>query len=130
MMDENELKAERYFDCTDRERIAFELGIKLGALFHQFIGTPVSPKNIGILEEAMKNTVESQAFVVSAQVEIDPYGSEDKEDLGPFDYTTLTADMIETKVVVEYKDLRAVGTMRYVDEMDYPLMFINEIEKK
>ncbi len=127
-MDGNELEAEKYFDCTDRERIAFELGIKLGALFHQFIGTPVSPKNIDILKKAMKNTIESQAFVVFAEVDINPSQSRSEDDRGPFDYTTLREDMIEAKVVVEYKGLRALGRMEYVEKMDYPLMFIEKIE--
>ncbi len=128
-MDGKELEAERYFECTDGERIAFELGIKLGALFHQFIGTPVSSKNIDVLKEAMKNTVESQAYVISADVDINPRRSEDEDNLGPFDYTTLREEMVEAKVVVEYEDLKAVGRMEYVEEMDYPLMFIEKIEE-
>lgn len=123
--------ADKYFNCSDRERIAFELGIKLGALFHQFIGTPVSPHNIDILEKSIENTTESQAFVKSAEVNIKPSGSgdEDDENMGPFDYTTLTEDMIEAEVVIEYDGLRAVGEMRYVEEMNYPLMYIKEIDE-
>ncbi|MEF8873179.1 MAG: dihydroneopterin aldolase family protein [Candidatus Thermoplasmatota archaeon] len=123
--------ADKYFNCSDRERIAFEVGIKLGALFHQFIGTPVSPHNIDILEKSIENTTESQAFVKSAEVNIKPSGSgdEDDENMGPFDYTTLTEDMIEAEVVIEYDGLRAVGEMRYVEEMNYPLMYIKEIDE-
>ncbi len=124
-------KADKYFNCTDRERVAFELGIKLGALFHQFIGTPVSSHNMEILEKAIENTTESQAYVRSAEVEIKPSGSEGEEhgNMGPFDYTTLTGDMIEAEVVIEYRGLKAVGHMEYIDEMDYPLMYVKEIKK-
>lgn len=120
--------AEMYFDCTDRERISFELGIKLGALFHQFIGTPVSSHNIEVLAKAIEKTTESQAFVESAEVKLKPPGSKG-EPIGPFDYTTLTGDMIEAEVVIEYRGLRAVGKMEYIEKMDYPLMYLEEIEE-
>lgn len=119
------LEAEKYFNCSDNERIAFELGIKLGAIFHQFIGTPVSSKNIEELEKAMESTTESQAFVKSVDINIKQAES---EEVGPFDYTTLTSDMLETRIEVEYKDKRAVGKMKYVDEMNYPLMYLEKIE--
>ncbi len=125
-MDEKILEAERYLECTDSQRISFELGIKLGALFHQFVGTPVSSKNIDKLESAMESTTESQAFVKSAEVDIKPEKS--SSDDGPFDYTTLTGDMIEAKVEVEYKDITAIGKMKYIEKMNYPLMYVESIE--
>jgi len=125
-MDEKILEAERYFECTDSQRISFELGIKLGALFHQFVGTPVSSKNIDKLESAMESTTESQAFVKSAEVDIKPEKS--SSDDGPFDYTTLTGDMIEAKVEVGYKDITAIGKMKYIEKMNYPLMYVESIE--
>jgi len=128
-MDEKILEAEKYFDCTDDQRISFELGIKLGALFHQFIGTPVSSKNIDNLERAMESTTESQAFVKSAEVNIKPAKSSCGKN-GPFDYTTLTGDMIEAKVEVEFKGIRAIGKMGYVEKMNYPLMYLESIESK
>jgi len=126
-MDRKLLEAEKYFDCEDRERISFELGIKLGALFHQFVGTPVSSKNIKKLERAMESTTESQAFVSSAEVEIKPEKSSRSED-GPFDYTTLSGEMIKARVEIEYDGLRAVGKMKYIENMKYPLMFLESIE--
>lgn len=127
-MDEKILEAEKYFDCTDSQRISFELGIKLGALFHQFIGAPVSSKNIDNLEKAMERTTESQAFVKSAQVKIKTGGSS-SEDEGPFDYTTLTEDMIEARIEVGFKDIKAVGKMEYIEKMNYPLMYLESIDE-
>lgn len=127
-MDKKLIEAERYFDCSDTERLSFELGIKLGALFHQFVGTPVSSKNIEKLESAMESTTESQAFVRSAEVEIKPEGSSDAKK-GPFDYTTLTGEMIKAKIEVEYEGLRAIGKMEYMESMNYPLMYLESIEK-
>ncbi len=126
-MDEKILEAERYFECTDSQRVSFELGIKLGALFHQFVGTPVSSKNIEKLERAMESTTESQAFVRSAEVNIKPKKSSD-HDKGPFDYTTLSGDMIKAKVEVEYKGIKAIGKMEYMEKMNYPLMYLESID--
>jgi len=50
------------------EEAAFEAGIKLGALFHQFIGVPVAERNVEILEKAMKSCVLLQPYVVDAEV--------------------------------------------------------------
>jgi len=125
-MDEKMLEAEKYFNCTDDQRTSFELGIKLGALFHQFVGTPVSSKNIENLERAMEDTTESQAFVKSAEVEIKSTKSS-SDDNGPFDYTTLTGDMIKAKIEVEYKGIQAVGKMEYMEKMNYPLMYLESI---
>ncbi|MCI2413518.1 MAG: dihydroneopterin aldolase, partial [Cuniculiplasma sp.] len=31
-------EAASYFHCTDRERAIFEAGIKLGSIYHQYVG--------------------------------------------------------------------------------------------
>lgn len=123
-----EEKAEDYFNCTDRERTSFELGIKLGALFHQFIGAPVSSQNIDILEKAIEKTTERQAFVEKAEVQIVPKNLEKRSDTKFYDYTTLTGDMMEARVKVDYKGIEAVGRLKYIDELNYPLMYIEKIE--
>ncbi|MFW6083196.1 MAG: dihydroneopterin aldolase family protein [Thermoplasmatota archaeon] len=121
-------ESDNYFNCSDKERTAFELGIKLGALFHQFIGSPVSSKNLNILEEAMEKTTESQAFVKSASVTINPQGNNESK-MGPFDYKTLSEDMLEVEIVVEYDGITAVGEMKYIDELKYPLMYLKEFKE-
>lgn len=125
MLKDMEKEADGYFNCEDTERTAFELGIKLGALFHQFIGTPVSSRNIDSLIDAMEKTVETQAYVVSADITIHkPEGSEE----GVFEYTTLKEDMLEAVVEIEYKGIKASGKIEFIDELDYPLMYIESIE--
>ncbi len=119
--------ADSYFNCNDSERAAFELGIKLGALFHQFIGTPVSSENLDILERAIEKTTERQAFVTKAEVKILPKGLENRTESAFFDYTTLSGDMLEVKVYVNFKGVEAVGRMEYISELDYPLMYLESI---
>ena len=46
---------EKYFsNITARERAIFEGGISMGALFHQFVGTPFNKSTVGSLEKAME----------------------------------------------------------------------------
>ena len=50
---------EKYFsNITKRERAIFEGGISMGALFHQFIGTPVNKDTKESLEKCMENYFE------------------------------------------------------------------------
>jgi hypothetical protein len=46
--------------ATDVERACFEAGIKFGALYHQFVGTPVAPDSAASLERAMAAAIENQ----------------------------------------------------------------------
>ncbi len=120
--------AEDYFGCNDRERAAFELGIKLGALFHQFVGAPVSSENIEVLERAIEKTTERQAFVKNAEVHIIPKGLERRTESVFHDYTTLSGDMLDATVEVDFKGINAKGRLKYVEELDYPLMYIEYIK--
>ncbi len=127
MTKKTDQEANSYFDCTDNERAAFELGIKLGALFHQFIGTPVSSKNLEILEKAIEQTTERQAFVTKAEVKILPKDLENRTESVFFDYTTLSGDMLDVRVHVDFKGIKAVGRLEYISELDYPLMYIESL---
>ena len=101
-------------------KACFELGIKLGALFHQFIGLPVGFENVEIVEKAIESCVKLQPFVVDAKVEI----SRDalKRNLSKFGYTTLSPEMLKAEVVVEIENVRVKGTLKWVEEMKYPYM--------
>ena len=39
MASKREDLADKYFNCSLRERVVFEAGIKLGTIYHQFVGT-------------------------------------------------------------------------------------------
>jgi len=43
-----------YFVGTDRDRAAFEAGIKLGSILHQYIGVPLTRENATSLERAIE----------------------------------------------------------------------------
>ena len=127
MRNSRETKADRFFSCTDSERAAFEAGIKMGTIYHQFVGVPLSVQNVGTLEKAIESGSRVQPFVEDVRVRIDRTKLKDKR--GQYDYVSLTGDMLDVKLVVKYKTARVRASMKLIEEMNYPLMFIEEIEK-
>ncbi|MBU0685751.1 MAG: dihydroneopterin aldolase family protein [Thermoplasmatota archaeon] len=127
MRNSREAKADRFFSCTDSERAAFEAGIKMGTIYHQFVGVPLSVQNVGTLEKAIESGSRVQPFVENVRVRIDRTRLKDKR--GQYDYVSLTGDMLDVTLVVKYKTARVRASMKLIEEMNYPLMFIEEIEK-
>lgn len=119
--------ADRYFNCTDSERAAFEAGIKLGTVYHQFVGAPLSKDNVEVLEKAIAEGALVQPFVKDANVKIDR--SKLKEKSTEFDYITLTGDMLGVIMVIKYKDVEVVCEMKHIKEMNYPLMYIKDVKR-
>ncbi|MEM0022832.1 MAG: dihydroneopterin aldolase family protein [Archaeoglobaceae archaeon] len=102
---------------------AFEAGIKLGALFHQFIGAPVSEKNVEILERAMESCLRLQPYVVEAEVKIE----RERMKLSKFGYTSLSPEMLKARVVVEFEGERVEAILEWNEELKYPLMRLRNI---
>jgi hypothetical protein len=117
--------ASKYFKCTKRERAAFEAGIKLGTIYHQFVGTPISSSNVESLERAIEDGVRVQPFVEEVSVRIDRKGLRKKRN--EYDYQTLTGQMLEVSVVIRIDEVKVIAEMKYIEELNYPLMFIKEI---
>ncbi len=101
------------------EEAAFEAGIKLGALFHQFLGTPVSEKNVEILEKAIESCVMLQPYVVDAEVKI---SREKLKKVSSFGYTSLMPEMLHARVKVRVGMAEVSAVLEWNEEMNYPLM--------
>ncbi|UCE44817.1 MAG: dihydroneopterin aldolase family protein [Methanobacteriota archaeon] len=127
MSDSRENTADSYFKCSDSERAAFEAGIKMGTIYHQFVGVPVSADSVETLEEAIEEGCRVQPFVESVKVRIDR--SRLKEKRGEFDYVSLVGDMLDVELTVCYGTSRVKARMQRIEEMNYPLMFIESIER-
>ena len=127
MSDTREQKADSYFSCSDSERAAFETGIKLGTIFHQYVGVPLSTGTVKTLEEAIEAGSRVQPFVEDVKVTIDRSKLRDKR--GQYDYVPLSGDMLDVSLVVKYKKTRVKARMKFLEEMNYPLMYIEKIEK-
>lgn len=118
---------EKYFkNITDRERAIFEGAITMGALFHQFIGTPVSLKNVESLERSIESSMKLQPCISEMDVKV----NRDilKEIENEFDYISLTGEMLDVKVVSIYSDKRAVIRLRHIPELNYPLMYVEDVD--
>jgi hypothetical protein len=119
--------ADKYFNCTDSERAVFEAGIKLGTVYHQFVGAPLSKTNVEVLEQSIAEGAKVQPFVKDATVKIDR--SRLREKSTEYDYLTLSGDMLEVSLTVKFKDVEVLCEMKHISEMGYPLMYIKEVKR-
>jgi len=103
---------------TKREIAAFEAGIKLGALYHQFVGTPVAAATAESLERAMQESISLQPYVKSIKVCID------REMLkkNVFGYGELEGRMITAEIEIDYEGELVCARLKFDREKNYPLM--------
>ena len=99
---------------------AFEAGIKLGALYHQFIGMPVSPEILNTVEDCIEKSISLQPYVVKVEVRIDE--NMVKKEINTFGYCGLLGRMLSVGVWIEYKGIEVKGVLKYDEALDYPLM--------
>ncbi|MEM2097889.1 MAG: dihydroneopterin aldolase family protein [Methanothrix sp.] len=105
---------------TSREIAAFEAGIKLGALYHQFVGTPVSEETADSLERAIERSISLQPYVESVSVRIDR--SMLRGNI--FGYSELSGKMIRAEIEIVYEEARVGAVLEYDPERDYPMMHL------
>lgn len=115
-----------FSNITSRERAIFEGAISMGALFHQFVGTPVNNQTKKSLEDAMRNSLNLQPAIEDVEVNIDFTRLEDA--MSEFDYTSLTGDMLDVKIHTKVDDVKAVIRIRFIEELNYPLMYVEDIK--
>ncbi len=116
--------ASNYFSCTDRERAIFEAGIKLGTIYHQYVGVPINLSNLTSLENAIRESVKVQPFVEDAEVRIDKEIVKKRQ--GVYKYITLSGEMLDVKLRIRYNDEQVTAKLEYIEEMDYPLMHLED----
>ncbi len=126
-MSEKEDMADSYFHCTEGERAAFEAGIKLATVYHQFVGTPFNSASLESLERGIEEAIAVQPYVEDVTVRIDPGSTSNGEDV--FAYSSLTGEMISVELTILAKGVRLKAVMRRIAELNYPLMYIEGIER-
>ncbi|MBA2853237.1 dihydroneopterin aldolase family protein [Methanococcus maripaludis] len=119
-LEKNEIFDSYFKNLSDRERAVFEGGISLGALFHQFVGTPVSEKTKRSLEIAMSESLKNQPFIEDVSVSIVGIIEDGK-------YVSLTGEMLDVSLTVKTEENRALLRLKYIKELDYPLMYVEKI---
>ncbi len=105
---------------TDRERAIFEAGIKLGALYHQWVGTPIAQETATSVESAIEKAVILQPFVEEITVNLDH--SLMKKNV--FGYSELSGLMFDVEIVTRVGFCICRATL--TPENGYPLMRILE----
>jgi len=110
-------------DPTDAEAACFEAGIKFGALYHQFAGTPVSPASAGSLARAIEEAIENQPHCERVSVDIDEDAVAADATKG---YAEFTGRHATAEVVVGYEGVEVVARMAM--EGGYPLMAVETVE--
>jgi hypothetical protein len=103
---------------SDRDQAIFEAGIKLGALYHQWVGTPISPQTAEVVEEAIEQAVGLQPFVDEITVRLDRRRMRPNE----FGYSELAGLMFDVELVTRCN--RATCRARLAPHDDYPMMSI------
>ncbi|MBY9010626.1 MAG: hypothetical protein KGD74_12235 [Candidatus Lokiarchaeota archaeon] len=126
-------KENAYFppDLSDRERASFEVGIKLGALYHILCGMPISSNSsvIDSIEKGIEASISCQPYVKSVKVNINReqiQGDKSSE----FEYDEITGKYIEAKIVLEFKSVEIIAKVKWIEKLQYPLMFIEKISNK
>ncbi len=113
-----------YFAGNDRDRAIFEAGIKLGGIYHQYLGAPLTRATAEGLERAIEAATRVQPLVDDVRVRIDRKRLKGR---GPYKYASLAEDMLHAEVTVHVGGARVTAVLRYVPELDYPLMYLKDI---
>lgn len=118
----------KYFsNITTRERAIFEGAISMGALFHQFVGTPVNKDTKDSLEKSMEESLKLQPAIEDVDVEI--RFDKLEESMTEFDYTSLNGDMLDVKIYTKVDNVKATIRIEFIEELNYPLMYVENIEE-
>lgn len=113
-------------EINERDIALFEAGIKLGALYHQFVGTPVSLETLDGLERAIEDSIGLQPFVKSVSVSIDREVVEGKLN-NKFGYCELEGRMLNVGLEILYGNTLVCVGLDYDSENDYPMMSVKKI---
>lgn len=124
-IEDDNMKEEDYFkNLTSRERAIFEGGISMGALFHQFVGTPVNVDTIPSLEKAITESILLQPAIIDVEVKIDK--NLVVKNSGVMGYTSLTGDMLQVKLTTKIDEKIITTCISYDEDLQYPIMYIED----
>ena len=114
---------------TVREALLFEAGVKLGGVFHQYLGTPVAPRTARQLARTIEHAVRLQPYVRSVKVRIDP-ALGGPVGTGRFGYRYLTPPMMHVRVTLADGPIEVTATLAQRDDLRYPLMSVAAVTER
>ena len=106
-----------------REALLFEAGVKLGGVFHQYLGMPVSPRTARSLARAIEAAVGLQPFVRTVKVSVTPTRG-GPVGRGRFAYRYLTAEMLAVTVELVDGPIVVEARLEHRRDLRYPLMSV------
>lgn len=116
--------AAKKFNCSTKDRALFEAGIKMGTIYHQFVGVPVDQNSVDALEDAIEKGVLVQPYVKDVKVRIDRNVFGPKKD--EYSYVSLSGEMLDVVLTIMIDDVQVTAEMRYDAVLKYPLMFVSD----
>jgi dihydroneopterin aldolase len=104
-----------------REALLFEAGVKLGGVFHQYLGIPVSRRTAPGVARTIERAVALQPYVVRVRARIDvrrggPLGR------GRFAYRYLSAEMLDVAVRLKDGADEVDARLAHRPDLRFPLM--------
>ncbi|HTZ62409.1 MAG TPA: dihydroneopterin aldolase family protein [Thermoplasmata archaeon] len=104
-----------------REALLFEAGVKLGGVFHQYLGMPISSGTAAGVARTIERAVALQPYVVAVRVTIDPARG-GPLGRGRFAYRYLTAEMLDVRVRLRDGTEEVEARLAHRPDLRYPLM--------
>jgi dihydroneopterin aldolase len=104
-----------------REALLFEAGVKLGGVFHQYLGIPVSRGTAAGVARTIERAVALQPYVVRVRARVD-VGKGGPLGRGRFAYRYLTAEMLDVSVRLRDGPDEVEARLAHRPDLRYPLM--------
>ncbi|MCK4238593.1 MAG: hypothetical protein KAX33_05680 [Candidatus Lokiarchaeota archaeon] len=127
---EEKIKIHFAKDLTDKERATFETGIKLGALYHILCGIPINTNEnvIKSIEIGIEQAISCQPYVKSVKINLRRENLKGKKE-NEFDYGEISGKTIEADLVVQFKKVEVKAKIKWIEDFEYPLMYIAELNE-
>jgi dihydroneopterin aldolase len=109
-----------------REALLFEAGVKLGGVFHQYLGIPVSRRTAAGIGRTIAAAVRLQPYVVAVRATVDPDRG-GPIGTGRFGYRYLTAEMLDVTVRLRDGDEEVEARLAHRPDLRYPLMSVTRV---
>ncbi|MGI0129388.1 MAG: dihydroneopterin aldolase family protein [Thermoplasmata archaeon] len=106
-----------------REALLFEAGVKLGGIFHQYLGMPVSARTAAGVARTIERAVALQPYVVAVHARIEPARG-GPLGRGRFAYRYLTPEMIDVRVHLRDGEEEVEARLAHRRDLRYSLMSV------
>ena len=115
-------------ELSPREVLLFEAGIKLGGVFHQYLGIPVSRSTAPALARAIEQAVSLQPFVRDVRVAVRPSRGPPLG-RGRYAYRYLAPEMLDVTVGLTDGRIEVEARLEHRPELRYALMRVVRVAR-